>query len=138
MGCTAAGMVISLNNVQTFDTALAKEYSIKPFMTQVVSVVRNAPLFFYESEDYPVMFYSERHIHQYKDKAPLKIASSPYYVLFWENEWKTIPANEGLIVRATSQSTDRIDPHRAHLVLVEIKTPDALPSGAQSALNITN
>lgn len=135
MGCTAAVMVISLNNVQTFDTALAKEYSIKPFMTQVVSVVRNAPLFFYESEDYPVMFYAERHIHQYK--APLKIASSPYYVLFWENEWKSIPQNEGLIVRATSHSTDRIDPNRAHLVLVEVKTPEALPLGAQSALNTT-
>ena len=131
MGGTAAVMVISLNNVQTFDTALAKEYSIKPFMNRVVSVVKNAPLFFYESEDYPVMFYAGRHIHQYKP--PLKIASSPYYVLFWENEWKPIRQNEGLIVRATSQSTDRIDPNRAHLVLVEVKTPDALPSSAQSA-----
>ncbi len=138
MGCTAVVMVISLNNVQTFDTALAKEYSIKPFMTRVVSVVKNAPLFFYESEDYPVMFYAGRHIHQYKSKAPLKTVSSPYYVLFWENEWKPIPQNEGLIVRATSQSTDRIDPNRAHLVLVEVKTPDALPSGAQSALNIVH
>ncbi len=136
MGCTAAVMVISLNNVQTFDTALAKEYSLKPFMARVVGVVKNAPLFFYESEDYPVMFYAERHIHQYKDKSP-KIASSPYYVLFWENEWKSIPRNDGLIVRATSYNTDRIDPSHAHLVLVEVKTPEALPAGAQSALNAT-
>jgi len=136
MGSTAVVMVISLNNVQTFDTALAKEYSIKPFMNRVVSVVKDAPLFFYDSEDYPVMFYAGRHIHRYQP--PVKTVSSPYYVLFWENEWRPIPQKEGLIVRATSQSTDRIDPHRAHLVLVEVKTPDALPSGAQSALNITN
>lgn len=133
MGCTAALMVISLNNVQTFDTALAKQYSIKPFMNRVVAIVKDAPLFFYKSEDYPVMFYAGRHIHRYQP--PLKTASSPFYILFWEKEWRFIRENESLSVRATSQSTDRQDPERAHLLLVEVKTPDALPSGAQSALN---
>ncbi len=133
MGCTAALMVIGLSYVQTFDTALAKEYTMKPFMKRVVSIVKDAPLFFYNSEDYPVMFYAGRHIQRYQ---PLpKTVSLPYYVLFWGNEWSLIPQNEGLSVLATSQSTDRIDPKHAHLLLVEVKTPDALPSAAQSALN---
>ena len=133
MGCTAALMVISLYYVQTFDTALAKQYSIKPFMNRVVSVVKDAPLFFYNSEDNSVMFYAGRHIHRYQP--PLKTVSSPFYILFWENEWRAIRENKGLSVRATSQSTDREDPERGHLLLVEVKTADALPSGAKSALN---
>ena len=134
MGCTAALMVISLNYVQTFDTALAKEYTIKPFMKQVVSIVKDAPLyFFHNSEDHPVMFYAARHIHRYQP--PLKTVSLPFYILFWENEWRQIREKEGLSVRATSQSTNRVDPDRGHLLLVEVKTPDALPSGAKSALN---
>ena len=133
MGCTAALMVISLNNVTTFDTALAKEYTIKPFMNRVVAIVKDAPLFFYKSEDYPVMFYAGRHIHRYQP--PLKTVSSPFYVLFWEKEWRPIRKNEGLSVRTTSQSTDRTDPERGHLLLVEVKTLDALPSSAQPSLN---
>jgi Dolichyl-phosphate-mannose-protein mannosyltransferase len=133
MGCTAALMVISLNFVQTFDTALAKEYTTKPFMKRVVAIVKDAPLFFYHSEDYPVMFYAGRHIRRYRPS--LIIGSSPFYVLFWQNEWRSIHKNEELSVRTTSQSTDRIDPKRAHLMLVEVKTPDALPSSAQPSID---
>lgn len=132
MGCTAALMVISLNFVQTFDTALAKEYTIKPFMHRVVAIVKNAPLFFYDSEDFPVIFYAGRHIHRYRPS--LTTGSSPFYVLFWQDEWKTILKDEGLSVRIMSQSTDRMDPERGHLLLVEVKTSDALPPRAQPSL----
>ena len=133
MGCTAALMVISLYYVQTFDTALANQYSIKPFMNRVVSVVKDAPLFFYNSEDNSVMFYAGRHIHRYQP--PLKTVSSPFYILFWENDWRAIRESNGLSVRATSQSIDRENPERGHLLLVEVKNVDALPSGAKSARN---
>ena len=133
MGCTAALMVISLNFVQTFDTALAKEYTIKPFMHRVVAIVKGAPLFFYDSEDFSVKFYAGRHIHRYRPS--LKPVSLPFYVLFWQNEWRSIRKNDELSVRIMSQSTDRMDLERAHLLLVEVKTSDALRPSSQAPLD---
>jgi 4-amino-4-deoxy-L-arabinose transferase-like glycosyltransferase len=124
MGCTAVLMVISLNYVENLATELAEQYTFKPFMGRVVSVVKDAPLFFYDSGDYPVIFYAGRHIHRYQAQT----VSSPFYVLFWENEWEAVPNKTALAVLATSENTDRQIPKRGHLLLVEIKNPQAFAS----------
>jgi hypothetical protein len=119
-------MAISLNNVQSFNTELATEYSLKPFMSRVVSIVKDAPLFFYGAEDHSVLFYAGRHIHSYQPQS--KSGSSLFYVLFWENEWKKIHATGGLAVEATSEGSARQDLQRGHLLLVAVKDPHALAS----------
>ena len=129
--CTAALMAISLNNVQSFNTELAKEYTLKPFMSRVVSIVKDAPLFFYDSQDYGVMFYGGRHIHRYPP--PSKSVPSLFYVLFWEKEWKKIHTTDGLVVQTTSESIDRESPDRGRLLLVAVKDPHALAIHAPSA-----
>lgn len=122
--CTAALMVISLNNVQSFDTELAKEYSLKAYMTRILSTVKDAPLFFYFGEDYGLIFYTGRHVPQYH-ALPESVAP-PFYVLVWENEWAKIPSNQALVVEAVSEDIDRQAPHRGHLLLVEVKDQHAL------------
>ena len=129
--CTAALMAISLNNVQSFDTKLAKEYTLKPFMSRVVSIVKDAPLFFYGSQDYGVMFYAGRHIHRYRPAS--KSVASLFYVLVWENEWRKIHPTDGLVVQTTSESIDRESPDRGHLLLVAVRDPHALAIHAPSA-----
>ena len=129
--CTAALMAISLNNVQSFDTELAKEYTLKPFMSRVVSIVKDAPIFFYGSQDYGVMFYARRHIHRYRPAS--KSVSSLFYVLVWENEWRKIHPTDGLVVQTTSESIDRESPDRGHLLLVAVRDPQALGIYAPSA-----
>jgi hypothetical protein len=129
LACTAALMAISLNNVQSFDTELAKEYTLKPFMSRVVSMVKDAPLFFYYGKDYGLIFYAGRHIHRYEQPAePVAL----FYVLFWENEWRKIPRSESLVVQAASQDIDRQAPDRGHLLLVAVKDPHALAVHAPS------
>jgi 4-amino-4-deoxy-L-arabinose transferase-like glycosyltransferase len=124
-GCTAALMVISFNNVQSFDTDLAKEYSLKPFMSRVVAVVKDEPLYFYDSQDYAAIFYAGRHIHRFRSA---KTVPSFFYLLFWENEWTAMRATKGLVIEATSASADRQSPKRGHLLLVMVKDARVLAS----------
>jgi 4-amino-4-deoxy-L-arabinose transferase-like glycosyltransferase len=124
---TAAIMAISLNNVQSFDTGLAKEYTLKPFMSRVVSIVKDAPLFYYDAQDYSVIFYAGRHIHQYEPT--VSKPSSMFYVLFWENEWKKMRTTEGLVVQAKSEGIDRESTREGHLLLVAVEDPYALVPG---------
>jgi 4-amino-4-deoxy-L-arabinose transferase-like glycosyltransferase len=129
--CTAALMAISLNNVQSFNTELAEQYTLKPFMSRVVSIVKDAPLFFYDSKDYGLMFYAGRHIHRYQPAS--NSVSSLFYLLFWEDEWRKIHTTDGLVVQTTSESIDRQSPDRGHLLLVAVKDPRALAIRAPSA-----
>lgn len=116
-------MVVSLTSVRTLSMDLAREYSFKPFMLKVVDIVKDAPLFFYNSEDYSVMFYAGRHIHRLDAQA-----QSPYYLLIWQNEWESIEQNAGsAVVLLRSESTDRQIPKRGHLLLVDVKNAEALP-----------
>ena len=95
----------------------------KPFMLKVVDIVKDAPLFFYNSEDYSVMFYAGRHIHRLDAQA-----QSPYYLLIWQDEWESIEQNAGsAVVLLRSKSTDRQIPKRGHLLLVDVKNAEALP-----------
>lgn len=122
-GCTAALMAISLAAVQDIDTKLAREYTVKPFMRHVVATVKHKPLYFYHSPDYGVIFYAHRHLQRYSPRIePL----SPFYVLFWENEWKAIHKTNGLALIDTSENTDRQIRKRGHLFLVAVENPDAL------------
>jgi 4-amino-4-deoxy-L-arabinose transferase-like glycosyltransferase len=124
--------VASFTFVQSFDTILAKQYTFKPFMKQVDSLVKDAPLFFYTLPDYPVVFYADRHIPRYRPA--LQTSSSFFYLLLWENEWKKIRQKEGLVLRATSEGADEQNPDRGHLMLVQVKNPEAMTISIQSAL----
>ena len=124
--------IVSFSFVQSFDLNIAKAYTFKPFINHVGSVVEDAPLFFYKTPDYPVMFYAERHIPRYQP--PLKTAPSSCYLLFWENEWQQIPDKQGLTLQAVSEGIDELNPERGHLLLVEVKNAQAITIGAQSTL----
>lgn len=121
MGCTAVLMVVSLVNVQNLDTELARQYSYKPFMRRVVAIVKDAPLFFYRSEDYTVLFYAGRHIHRFR----AQVTSVPFYILLWQKEWNSVQNKAALAVLATSENTDKEDPKRGHLLLVRVEKPEA-------------
>jgi hypothetical protein len=54
--------------------------------------------------------------------------------LLWENEWKKIRQKEGLVLRATSEGADEQNPDRGHLMLVQVKNPEAMTISIQSAL----
>jgi hypothetical protein len=130
LACTAAMMAISLNNVQSFDTELAKEYTLKPFMSRVVSIVKDAPLFYYDAKDYSVIFYAGRHIHQYEPAA--SEVRSLFYVLFWESEWRKMRTTAGLVVQAKSEGIDRESIREGHLLLVAVTDSHALASAGGS------
>jgi hypothetical protein len=116
-------MVVSLTSVRTLSMDLTREYSFKPFMLKVVGIVKDAPLFFYNSEDYSVMFYAGRHSHRLDAHV-----QSPCYLLIWQNEWESIEQNAGsAVVLLRSESTDRQIPKRGHLLLVDVKNAEALP-----------
>src|SRR5574342_102200 len=129
-------MGISLNNVQSLDTELAKEYTLKPFMSRVVSIVKDAPLFYYDydAKDYSVIFYAGRHVHQYEPT--VSKASSLFYVLFWENEWEKIRTTEGLVVQAKSEGISRESTREGHLLLVAVKDPHTLASASGSLVTV--
>jgi 4-amino-4-deoxy-L-arabinose transferase-like glycosyltransferase len=130
--CAGALMVVSLTSVRTLSMDLAREYSFKPFMLKVVDIVKDAPLFFYNSEDYSVMFYAGRHIHRLDAQA-----QSPCYLLIWQNEWESIEQNAGsAVVLLRSESTDRQIPKRGHLLLVDVKNAEALPLAYTAAHRI--
>ena len=70
------------------------------------------------------MFYAGRHLHRYIPR--IESVSSPFYMLFWENEWRVMHKTDGLVVKDTSENTDRQIPKRGHLFLVAVDGPDAL------------
>src|SRR5439155_24282129 len=76
-----------------FHPLLAWERTYKPFMRGVRSTVKNAPLYFYkDASDYGAIFYADRHIPSYTGNLPsLPVdgnASTPLYLLMWEEDWQ--------------------------------------------------
>jgi 4-amino-4-deoxy-L-arabinose transferase-like glycosyltransferase len=134
VGCTAALMAISLIAVQDIDTELARQYTVKPFMGRVVAVVKDKPLYFFDSPDYSVMFYAGRHLHRYIPR--IESVSSPFYMLFWENEWRVMHKTDGLVVKDTSENTDRQIPKRGHLFLVAVNDPHALAAALRPGVTV--
>lgn len=132
--CVGLLMIASLTSVRTLSMDLAREYSFKPFMLKVVGTVKHAPLFFYNSEDYSVMFYAGRHIHRLNAEA-----TAPCYILVWQNEWEGIEQKPGsAVVLLTSESTDRQIPKRGHLLLVAIPNPEVFPLAKTASKNLNS
>jgi len=117
VGCMAALMVISLFFVQKFDVNLANQYSFKPFVKRVLSRINDAPLYFYRSDDYGVIFYTGKRVPTL-DTESLPRDNSPYYLLVWENEWEHFNGEEGLSLVEASANTDRLGKGRLFLVSV--------------------
>src|SRR2546425_2629950 len=130
IGCTTALNVASLFFVQNFNLYVAREYSFKSFTEHALRVVDDAPLFFYRSGDYGVIFYAHRHIPQYRQ--PLGGKEIPFYLLFWENEWKDTLDKEGLSLEYASESADRQIPERGRLLLVRVEKAEALGNNFES------
>jgi Dolichyl-phosphate-mannose-protein mannosyltransferase len=120
---TAAVMVTSLFFVQNFNIYVAREYSFKPFVERALHVVNDAPLFFYRSGDYGVIFYAHRHIPRYSKSL---VGEKSFYVLLWEREWREMPDKERLTVEYASEMADRQSPERGRLFLVAVKKAEAL------------
>ena len=110
--------------VQGFNLSLAREYTFKPFIDRVLPVVTGAHLFFIGSGDYPVIFYARRHIPVTRQTP--RDEKAPFYLLFWENEWKQIPNKAGLNLLDTSESVDGDAWKHGHLLLVAVKKPENL------------
>jgi 4-amino-4-deoxy-L-arabinose transferase-like glycosyltransferase len=113
-GCITALMVVSLLFVQTFDVYVARQYSFKSFVKDVVGRVNDAPLYFYSSKDYGVEFYADRYIPILTPDA-LEMRAIPYYILVWENDWKEFPIRNALSLLGRS---DSIDPMRKGRLLL--------------------
>ena len=128
MGCITGVMVTSFFFLQNFDPDLASHYSFKAFTKRVLPVVNDAPLFFYRSGDYGVVFYAGRRIPKYRES--LGGGKIPFYLLVWEKDWKQIPDKEGLSLQDASESIDRQEGRR--LFLVAVKRPKAVGSILQS------
>jgi 4-amino-4-deoxy-L-arabinose transferase-like glycosyltransferase len=117
VGCMAALMVISLFFVQKFDVNLANHYSFKPFVTRVLSRINDAPLYFYHSDDYGVIFYAGKRISTL-DTESLPTDNAPCYLFIWENEWEQFADEEGLSLVEASKNTDRLGKGRLFLASV--------------------
>ena len=117
VGCMAALMVISLFFVQKFDVNLANHYSFKPFVTRLLSRINDAPLYFYRSDDYGVIFYAGKRVSTL-DTESLPTANAPCYLFIWENEWEQFTDEEGLSLVEASENIDRLGKGRLFLVSV--------------------
>src|SRR5262245_3395566 len=117
VGCMAALMVVSLFFVEKFDVYFANHYSFKPFVKRVLSRINDAPLYFYRSDDYGVIFYAGKRVPTL-DTESLPRDDSPYYLLVWENEWEHFNGEEGLSLVEASANTDRLGKGRLFLVSV--------------------
>src|SRR5262249_18783992 len=90
-------------------------YSFKPFVKRVLPMINDAPLYFYGSDDYGGIFYSDKRV------PPLDIKSfpknnSPYYFFFFETDWKHFTDHEGLSLVDASENPDRMGKGRLFLV----------------------
>jgi hypothetical protein len=117
VGCMAALMVISLFFVQKFDVNLANHYSFKPFVKSVLPMINDAPLYFYRSDDYGVIFYAGKRV-PILDTESLPRDNSPYYLFVWEKEREQYTDQKGLSLVEASENTDRLGKGRLFLVSV--------------------
>jgi 4-amino-4-deoxy-L-arabinose transferase-like glycosyltransferase len=117
VGCMTALMVISLFFVQKFDLYFANHYSFKPFVKHVLSMINDAPLYFYRSDDYGVIFYAGKRVPTL-DTESLPTDNAPYYLFIWENEWEQFTDEDGLSLVETSENTDPLGKGRLFLVSV--------------------
>jgi 4-amino-4-deoxy-L-arabinose transferase-like glycosyltransferase len=87
---------------------------------QVLETADDAPLYFYRSGDFGVVFYADRRIPIY-DSLPSASDDSLPYLLVWEKDWKNATLNNPLTLINTSESTDPMGKGRLLLVRVANK-----------------
>src|SRR5262249_16364119 len=119
VGCMTAVIVISVFFVQKFDVNLANHYSFKPFVKRVLSRINDAPLYFYGSDDYGVIFYAGKRVPTL-DIESLPRDTSPYYLFVWEKDWEHFNGEEGLSLVEASANPDRLG--KGCLFLVSVST----------------
>jgi hypothetical protein len=117
VGCMTALMVISLFFVQKFDVYFANHYSFKPFVKRVLSITNDAPLYFYRSDDYGVIFYAGKRVPTL-DTESVPRENSPYYLFVWEKQWEQFTNEDGLSLVAASENLDPLGKGRLFLVSV--------------------
>jgi len=102
VGLTAGSFLL----VQSlFLPALARERTVKPFMTRVRRAVSDsAPLYFYRVFDHGALFYARRHI---PEVGRLEDLVTPCFLLMDEDEWQRVRAQDkgGLTLLDTSEGT---------------------------------
>jgi hypothetical protein len=103
-----------------FRPLFAAERTYKSFMLSVRATVKNAPLYFYQGvSDYGVMFYADRHLPPYQGDVTTFLENhdptTPYYVLFWEEDWRARSSLPHLTHLLTSEGSGPEGKH--HLVL---------------------
>ena len=123
VGCTAVVMVVSFLCMRVINEQLSQSYSFRDFTRRAMPIVNGDRLFFFSSADYGVIFYSRRNIQKYMQEA--QTATSPYYLLLWENDWNEILNKDGFDVELVSGSVDKQIPERGHLLLVKLKGAEA-------------
>jgi 4-amino-4-deoxy-L-arabinose transferase-like glycosyltransferase len=121
VGCMTALMVISLFFVQKFDVYFANHYSFKPFVKRVLPTINDAPLYFYLSDDYGVIFYTGRRVPKL-DTESLPRDNSPYYLFVWEKQWEQFTNEDGLSLVAASENPDPLG--KGRLFLVSVSKPE--------------
>ena len=117
VGCMTALMVISLVFVQKFDVNLANHYSFKPFVKRVLSRINDAPLYFYRSDDYGVIFYAVS-AFQHSTQSHCQETTHLIICLSGKSEWEQFTNEEGLSLVEASENTDRLGKGRLFLVSV--------------------
>ncbi len=104
-----------------FRPLLAQPRTYKPFMLGVRSTVRDAPLFFYQAQDYGAIFYAGRRIATYPHDLSQGLpdgATSPLFLLMWEKTWQNLSQNRHLKLLAVSEGKGPDKKRRLALVML--------------------
>jgi 4-amino-4-deoxy-L-arabinose transferase-like glycosyltransferase len=121
VGLGTIAMSQGLVTEKAYYPRIASQRTMKPFAERLSQeVAPKTPLLFYRARDYGVMFYSNRHLQQFrgKEQDALKL---PFYLLMWEEQWNELSARPGLEVVDTSEGTGAVGKH--HMVLVKVSEP---------------
>jgi hypothetical protein len=78
-------------------------------------MINDAPLYFYGSDDYGVIFYAGKRVPTL-DIESLPRDTSPYYLFVWEKDWKHFTNHDGLRLVDASENPDRMGKGRLFLV----------------------
>jgi len=110
-------MVISLFFVQKFDVNVANHYSFKPFVKHVLSMINDAPLYFYRLDDYGVIFYAGKRVPTLDTESFAKSQLTLLFVCLGK-DCKQFTDHDGLNLVEASENPDRMGKGRLFLVSV--------------------
>jgi 4-amino-4-deoxy-L-arabinose transferase-like glycosyltransferase len=88
----ATGIATGILVVQiVYHPALARAHTFKPFMARVRATVEEAPLFFYDTFDYGVVYYAHRHVAWWHGARSGPSTPAPVFLLMLQTDWKALP-----------------------------------------------